>query len=968
MNIISGTFQSSTPAQFINAKYASMNVQGNTFEQTAGLDLTSSPDLRDGSAIWIDSTVRINADSNIFRNMITLNGAVTIAENEAAIAIEVLYQAQAANGDKLVSFSNNNFINCNSHGLNGGGGIYFGCSIDGCQLYFNSDHFENCSSANVGGAIAWIYDEPIDIGTTTFTNNNAVLYGDDISAVAEQLLTVSEEFYNANIISTRRSLIDDDDPYPTNTVSSQMSGGELPTFYIGIFDKYGNLVKSENDALLRPEIVNPISVTVANSTYEPFITETASITSINGLFKASGISMTGFPTSTQTIKFTTSVIDDTLPPNAAYLIANNLSDSGITMKINLRECELGEAFLDSGECEACEAGVGYLLTAAAVETSCIPCPVAYATCIGGSSIVPKAGYWRPSNVTDVFYECNNVDACLGYIDTTSSLQGDCLEGYDGILCGKCKIGYTHVGDYECGQCPDEVLNTIRVILFFVLVTFIVGILVVFTIRGANNKRNILGVYNRVLVNHMQMLVIIYSFDLQWPDEFINIFGSTETVAEAPQQFMSFDCFIDERSENDPDSKNSMRLYYWRVIIAAVVPFLIVGLNYALWNFIYLFYSKQGEVSPELTRVEYLKNLSATKTRRIHASVLIVLIFFHPSLIDVLFEMFNCVDIDGDIRMSRELDEICYEGTHLYLVVFVVIPSILLWGFGLPTISLIALIHKREKRNTLEVREELGYLYNGFLNHAFYWESIIMYRKFIMVMLSTAFSLAGRKVQSMLVFGLMIFIICLHSLIKPFMTPSLNNLETMSILALTLTIFAGIFFVTDSSNNPTTVRTRNEFELNDTEKIILFMMFVLSNLLFFLWWGMLYAMEARRFMRVKYPSAFHYLCLCGNPNAVEREKQQREGFIRSDKYIDSYMEIKDDILIIDKQIRNTTYKKTESAISSLKDITKKISDLRKHHKSLKEIGTANLSTNKIDARATARNVSISCINNILGAES
>jgi hypothetical protein len=968
MNIVSGTFQSSTPAQFINAKYASMNVRLNTFEQTAGLDLTSSPDLRDGSAIWIDSTVRINADSNIFRNMINLNGAVTIAENEAAIAIEVLYVTQAANGNKLVSFSNNNFINCSSHGLNGGGGIYYGCSIDGCQLYFNNDHFENCSSATVGGAIAWIYDEPVDIDTTTFTNNNAVVYGDDISAVAQQLATVSEAYYNANMMSSRRSLIDDNDPYPNNTVSSQMSGGELPTLYIGIFDKYGNLVKSENGALLRPAVENPISVTVANSTYEPFITETASITSTNGLLKVEGLSITGFPPSIQTIKFTTSVIDDTLPPNAAYLTANSLPDSGITMTINLRECELGEAFLDSGECEACESGVGYLLAAATEETSCIPCPVAYATCIGGSSIVPKAGYWRASNITDVFYECSNLDACLGYVDTASNLQGDCLEGYEGILCGKCKPGFNHVGDYECGKCPDEVFNTIRIVLFFVLVTLIVCVLVVFTIRGANNKRNILGVYNRVLVNHMQMLVIIYSFDLQWPDEFINIFGSTETVAEAPQQFMSFDCFIDTRSDNESDSKNSIKLYYWRVIIAAVIPFLIVALNYALWNFIYLFYRKQDEASPEITRVEYLKNLSATKTRRIHASILIVLIFFHPSLIDVLFEMFNCADIDGDIRMSRELDEVCYKGTHLHLVVFLVIPSILVWGFGLPTISLIALIQKREKRNTPEVREELGYLYNGYLNHAFYWESIIMYRKFLMVMLSTAFSLAGRKVQSMLVFGLMIFIICLHSLIKPFMTPSLNNLETMSILALTLTIFAGIFFVTDSSNNPTTVRTRNEFELTDTEKIILFMLFVLSNFLFFIWWGMLYAMEARRFMRVKYPSAFHYLCLCGNPNAIEREQKQRDAFIRSDKYIDSYMEIKDDILLIDKQIRNTTYKKTESAISSLKDITKKISDLRKNHKSLKEIGTANLSTNKIDARVTARNVSILYINSILGAKS
>jgi hypothetical protein len=639
MNIINGTFQSSIPAQFINAKYASLNLIESTFEQTDGLNLITSPDLRDGSAIWIDSTVRINATGNTFQNMINLNGAVTIADNEAAITIEALYETQVLNGDRLVSFSNNEFINCNSLGTNGGGGIYYGCSIDGCQLYFDNDHFENCSSATVGGAIAWVYDEPVDINTTTFTNNNAFEYGDDISAVPQKLSTVSKAFYDANIATTRRVLFEDTDPYPTDTISDQKSGGTIPTLYIGIFDIYDNLVKSNNGALLRPSIHNAKSVTAGSNTYEPYITETSSITSVNGLFKIEGLSITGYPSSTQTIKITTSVIDDTLPPNANYLTENGLSDSGLIMTVKLRSCNVGEAFLDSGECSQCEAGIGYLLEAPTEETSCTPCPVTYASCIGGSNVVPKKGYWRASNETDVFYECNNYDACQGYIDTSSSLLGDCLYGYEGILCGKCIVGYSHTASYECGKCPDDVLNTIRIIGFFVLVFVIVIILVVFTIRGANNKRNTLGVYNRVLVNHIQMLVIIYSFDLQWPTEFIDILSNSETVAQAPQQFMSFDCFIDNRGKDNPDG-NSLKLYYWRVIIASIIPFLIVASNYIVWNIIFLFYRNKDISITSVSRQDYLKNLNNEKYRRIHASILIILIFFHPSLIDILFEMFN----------------------------------------------------------------------------------------------------------------------------------------------------------------------------------------------------------------------------------------------------------------------------------------------------------------------------------------
>ena len=254
-----------------------------------------------------------------------------------------------------------------------------------------------------------------------------------------------------------------------------------------------------------------------------------------------------------------------------------------------------------------------------------------------------------------------------------------------------------------------------------------------------------------------------------------------------------------------------------------------------------------------------------------------MIFIHPSILDILFEMFNCEEIDGVNRLSRELDEECYTGTHLYLVLFLVVPSCILWGIGIPTYSLIRLIQKRKNLHELEIREELGYLYNGYLFHAFYWESVIMYRKVLMVIMATLLSLVGRKIQAMLVFALMVFIIALHNLVKPFMTASLNNIEMLSILALMCSIYAGIFFVTDISNNPTAIETRNEFSLTSFEKVILYLLFLISNLTFIIVWGVLFIVEARRFMRIKYPKLYHLLCLCNNEVAVKKEKKVRDDF-------------------------------------------------------------------------------------------
>jgi hypothetical protein len=57
-------------------------------------------------------------------------------------------------------------------------------------------------------------------------------------------------------------------------------------------------------------------------------------------------------------------------------------------------------------------------------------------------------------------------------------MGACQEGYQGIVCADCKIGYSRTGSiYECTACPELAQNIIRLIgLFFFLiigVTFLV---------------------------------------------------------------------------------------------------------------------------------------------------------------------------------------------------------------------------------------------------------------------------------------------------------------------------------------------------------------------------------------------------------------------------------------------------------------------------------------------------------------
>ena len=107
------------------------------------------------------------------------------------------------------------------------------------------------------------------------------------------------------------------------------------------------------------------------------------------------------------------------------------SDSALNIDISLRDCISGESLINN-ECYLCERGT-YSLDP--TSDSCSDCPDG-AKCYGNNTMVPKSGYWRSSNETDVFFECLLTAACLGgeVDDAGFAETGKCEKGYEGNKC------------------------------------------------------------------------------------------------------------------------------------------------------------------------------------------------------------------------------------------------------------------------------------------------------------------------------------------------------------------------------------------------------------------------------------------------------------------------------------------------------------------------------------------------------
>lgn len=109
-------------------------------------------------------------------------------------------------------------------------------------------------------------------------------------------------------------------------------------------------------------------------------------------------------------------------------------------------------------------------------------------------------------------------------------MGDCYTGYQGILCTDCKIGYSRTNDYECSACPEKATNVVRITGILILAIILVVFMIRSTLAGAKDQNNVTSIYTKILMNHIQLIMLTASFDFQWPALLVKFFNSSKPVA------------------------------------------------------------------------------------------------------------------------------------------------------------------------------------------------------------------------------------------------------------------------------------------------------------------------------------------------------------------------------------------------------------------------------------------------------
>ena len=181
---------------------------------------------------------------------------------------------------------------------------------------------------------------------------------------------------------------------------------------------------------------------------------------------------------------------------------------------------------------------------------------------------------------------------------------------------------------------------------------------------------------------------------------------------------------------------------------------------------------------------------------------------------------------------------------------------------------------RDRLDTLIVKEKFGFLFSGFKRKYYYWEIAIMYRKTMMIFISVFLNRIGLIVQALVILIVLVIFIQINNLKRPYADRALNEIENFSLLTATITIYCGIFFLSAKDPSSASYDKNTDFSLNETGKVILFLLIVGSNIAFMLIWSIKFYFILREMIREKYPKYYIYIFLCCRKDRWVRENIQR----------------------------------------------------------------------------------------------
>jgi len=333
----------------------------------------------------------------------------------------------------------------------------------------------------------------------------------------------------------------------------------------------------------------------------------------------------------------------------------------------------------------------------------------------------------------------------------------------------------------------------------------------------HGKQTYLNVYLRIFTNYIQLVSMTATMQLNWPPEFKELFVVQDQIGSLSDQVISLECFF--------KANDDVKVVFIDILLTNLLPLILCITALCFWVLWLLFHRDTN----------FRVNFKST----------IVIMFFlvHPSIMRKNFAFFSCRELgDGEHHLIPDLSVDCWSEEHMNWIFAVALPGTIVWVLGAPALAIVALIRNRGELDNMSFRAEFGFLYSGYKSKLFFWEAFTLLRKICVACLVVFLGVAvERSLQALICFAILSVSYCLQQKYNPYMERPLNNLETNSIIVATMTIYCGLYFVSE--------------DLSRGSQLALFTFLLTCNLYFVIYWMIKVGDKLPTVFRKKYPDLF-----------------------------------------------------------------------------------------------------------------
>lgn len=449
--------------------------------------------------------------------------------------------------------------------------------------------------------------------------------------------------------------------------------------------------------------------------------------------------------------------------NATFILQSESSDKIVVdFFLSFRKCVVGELTFQNSSCKPCQNST---FSINLEDKYCRPCPNE-AVCYGMNLIYPAAGYWSEVSFPDQFYECPNKGACVQGTGNDSN----CAFSYSGRLCGGCVEGYKRNSSYICRKCPEYWASLAIVTISTIVILLLIAFLVYSNIKNLNKQKSELALLLKILVNYCQTVMLFAQIDLKWPESTLHLLDFSQIIGDSSNEVLSLSCSTEATSVSSSIADTA---------ITASFPFMLCACAFVVWVGVCI----------------RKKSLKYVRTHFV-STCIVVFLLMHASVSNSLMSLMSCKSINGRYWSTNDFSLQCYEGKHVQALIYIGVPGLIVWCLLLPLTIFYSLYKKRNALDTNEVKVKFKTLFDGYHPELYYWEFLIILRKFAIRFVTILLLSAGITVQGLGILIVLLLALVTHMKFQPYEKQSINKLEFYCIVLLNISIIFGILFTTN----------------------------------------------------------------------------------------------------------------------------------------------------------------------------